>query len=719
LRVVTVGLLAVAGAVAANQVLNNGRWNPKWLIAAVVLAVLAEGLDMWLGTRDGDHGLDVDMSTRVTAAADLLADQMAAMWRQEATQRRIITPAPATVRWRWADDDTTAPRFEVAMPPAPGTGPPVLPDLGAPGELLGSGAVTRLHDEVYAKLPYGRLVMLGGAGAGKTGAMILLLLAALDRRASLADDRRARVPVPVWLTLGRWDSTGTTLFEWAVATMNRDHPALLASDYGPDAARELLRGGRVALFLDGLDELPGTLRARALERLNEEARGLRVVITSRPEEYQHTLQASSLENTAVIELRPVRPAAATTYLLRGQAGLSRQRWEQVGAYLEQHPDSVAAKALDNPLYLSLARDTYASQNPIVLTNSRRFPTVKALNEHLVDRLLFTVYPDEHQRMQATHWLAWIAQHLGKRRELNWWDVPMWVPSGQLRLARGLAVGLTVGLGIGLGIGLPSGLTVQALAIGLIAGLFAGVVASIVIGVRSGIGFGLAREPHRLVPHWPRASELKRILRVGLRTALAVGLVVGLPIGFLAIATAGTQGFQMSVIRTAIYYGLLFGLITGLTVGLAAGILDLWATPIANSPSATPAATYRADRRTSILYGVASGFAFAVSFAYPYAPVDILSSGATLLVGFGFALVVGQVPIVKLAELVLTCQSRRRVHFLSLLEDAYDRQILRQAGAFYQFRHAVLQDHLATMYASTSRRPTSKEADQGGISSVLP
>jgi hypothetical protein len=50
---------------------------------------------------------------------------------------------------------------------------------------------------------------------------------------------------------------------------------------------------------------------------------------------------------------------------------------------------------------------------------------------------------------------------------------------------------------------------------------------------------------------------------------------------------------------------------------------------------------------------------------------------------------------KLTELVLTCQGR--AHFLHLLEDALDRQVLRQAGAVYQFRHAALQDHFAAMH----------------------
>lgn len=182
--------------------------------------------------------------------------------------------------------------------------------------------------------------------------MILLLLAALDRRAGLDGDQRARVPVPGWLTLGGWNPATTALQDWAAGMMNRDQPALRALEYGPDAARELLRGGRVELFLDGLDEMPAGVQAQALKRVSDEAPGLRVVITSRLEEYRRALQAGRPDNTAVIELRPVRPDAAASYLLHGQAGPSQLRREQVGAYLRQNPDSVAARALDSPLTLS-------------------------------------------------------------------------------------------------------------------------------------------------------------------------------------------------------------------------------------------------------------------------------------------------------------------------------------------------------------------------------
>lgn len=53
-RLIAVGAMTVAVGVAVNQVLNGGRWNLWWLAAAVVLAMLAEVLNRWLGTRDGD-----------------------------------------------------------------------------------------------------------------------------------------------------------------------------------------------------------------------------------------------------------------------------------------------------------------------------------------------------------------------------------------------------------------------------------------------------------------------------------------------------------------------------------------------------------------------------------------------------------------------------------------------------------------------------------------
>ncbi len=592
---------------------------------------------------------------------------------------------PVTVRWRWSAEAVTASRPDVAAPPVPGAGPLPLPDPAGQGELLGSGVVGRLHDELYARLPHGRLVVLGGPGAGKTGAMVLLLLAALERRALLASDQRGRVPVPVWLTMGRWDPAETSLRDWATATMNRDHPALRASEYGPDAAGELLRVGRVALFLDGLDEMPEGLRAQAMRRIDEEARGVRVVLTSRPEEFSQAMQASRPDNTVVIELRPVQPSAAAAYLLHGQPLPGRERWELLGSHLTQHPGSIVARALDNPLALSAARDTYASQDPVVLTDVDRFPNVHAVREHLLTQLLVTAFTDEHQRVHATRWMAWIAGQMGTSRDLSWWEIPAWVPLWKLRLIFGVAAGLLFGLVVGLAIA-----HVATPAAGIVTGIAAGSAFGALVAVGIERVRGIRHLPRAFVLRWPPRPLLGSILLFSLGVGLMMGVILWLSAGLAVALGAGPA----SKAGPGLAFAFAAGFVFGLAIGLACIYGYVCTTPLAGSASATAVSSYHADRRTGVIAGLGIGTVAGVLVGFGFGlTVGIVAGlGARLLA----ALVAVQVSVVKLAELILGIQEGSRVNFRRLLEDALDRQLLRQAGTVYQFRHAALQDHLAAM-----------------------
>jgi hypothetical protein len=668
--------------------------------------------------------------------------------------------------------------------------------------------VTRLHDEVYARLPHGRLVLIGRPGAGKTGAMILLLLAALDRRGSLGADQRARVPVPVWLTLGGWNPAATPLREWAAGMMNRDYPALRAPDYGSEAAGQLVRSGRVALFLDGLDEMPAGMRPLALKRIVEETRDLRVVITSRRPEYRRAVQAVRPENTAVIELRPVRPETAAAYLLHGQDGDSRQRWQQVGAYLRSNPASAAARALNNPLTLSLARDAYTTGDPVVLTDPGRFSTTDAISEHLIDQFLVTAYPSEDERAHAVRWLAWIASHMGASPDLQWWDIPRWVPRWKLRLARGLTTGLATGLLVTIAAWLTYGHTRGLTAAfagglkfgiaagtgsGLIAGLvtrltarppatagmrvplvkrwtvraaLAGLAVSLALSAFAGIYSGFVlfagtvlytaplfayvavlsvplvrRLTRRAVPS-ARVPLLERPLARMISAGLALGSAVGLGAWLIAGPGAGIRG-GISGFATGIPYGIALSLWGKRGFGLAGApqaltprwprrpwlaplwlplfpllmplLLNNWAVPIADSPSATALGSYLADRRTSAIYASAYALALGTATGLVAGLAARLFGNdevtGQLALGFGWGLVAGisiwitawltagQVPLVNLTQLVLNPQRTGRVHFAQILEDAFDRQVMRQAGVVYQFRHAALQAHLARMHAN--------------------
>jgi hypothetical protein len=477
------------------------------------------------------------------------------------------------------------------------------------------------------------------------------------------------------------------------------HPALLAADYGTDAAGELLRSGHVALFLDGLDEMPGGLRARALKRVGEEAPGLRAVVTSRPEEYRGAVQSGGLSNTAVIELRPVRPNAAAAYLQHGKTGLSRRQWEQVGVYLKNSPDSVAARALDNPLTLSLARDSYAARDPTALIDPDRFPTGAALREHLIDQLLVTAYPDERQRAQVIRWLAWIAQQMGPSRDLPWWEIPAWIPQWKLRITRALAVGLPAGTAAAFAASHLIGLVV-----GQVHGPVAAITAGIVVMVGAGVGSdqrggGFMHAPRTLVPRWPRARQVVRILQL----ILEGGVVLGLGIGLAGALAAGLVSGSVTRAGSGFAVGFAVGFVFGAAVGPAILLGSLWATPIAVSPSASPATTYRADLSsgvtTALMIGLVGGLAAGIAAGLRFGPAFGFEAAAVfgLCAGLPIWFLSAQVPLVKLTELVLACQGNGRVHFLHLLEETLDRQVLRQAGAVYQFRHAALQERLAATY----------------------
>jgi hypothetical protein len=231
---------------------------------------------------------------------------------------------------------------------------------------------------------------------------------------------------------------------------------------------------------------------------------------------------------------------------------------------------------------------------------------------------------------------------------------------------GLVFGAVFGVAFGLGGGLVAG--VAAAMVGwLTAGLAFGlpVAFASVTGTLPRLGFGVSGAPQTLVPRWPRGREIASIIVTGL-----VFFPVLVPV-----------------------------------------FLNLWATPVADSPSSTAVGTYRADRRTSMIYGLVYAITLGLlaglmaGFAAGYA-AD-LPAGLVAAIGWGLVtglaawltawLVAGQVPLVKLTELILIPQRGGRVHFLRLLEDAFARQVLRQAGALYQFRHAALQARLTAMY----------------------
>ncbi|HEY5848427.1 MAG TPA: hypothetical protein VIT42_16710, partial [Microlunatus sp.] len=619
-------------------------------IAATLLAIVGAVAPVVVWALKQRRGAPpVSTSVQVEAAAGLLAERTAATWSQELVRRGIEAPAPVRVRWRWAGGDVTLPEHELASAPARSSDPDPLP--AGTGEeswarpILNSGVVTRLHDEVYARLRHGRLVLIGGPGAGKTGAMMLLLMEALQYRDRRPIPDRVEVPVPVWLTLGSWNPIAQGLREWVVATIARDHPYLRAEEFGPDAIAQLFDSARIALFLDGLDEMPEVHRDRAIDLLSVETAGLRVTMTSRPDQYRATMAAGGqLPYTAVVELHPVSPRAAVRYLLDGQVGSARQDWQQVTERLEADPDGVLAQTLNTPLTLSLARAAYEGRAPTELLSSD-LASEQALREHLLDQVLVTAYPDPRQRAHATHWLGWIADQMntqlaGPTRDLRWWDIPGWVYEWRRQLLGAALGGLLCGLATMLWWFIFSYGTVAVLVLSLLTlfgGLAAGLLVALVVG-HSGSAF--RRQPSlRLIP--PRSQRRRRRPGGGLWFGLAAGLSSGLLFGLWVVLQNWQEGVYVSdELSMGVPVGAVAGIVFGLVVGRSGRDPQVM---VLRRPTAQD---LRRGRRRIVTGGLPAGLGVGVLFVVMFwggSPVWILFDLAVALVfwimfGFMFWLV---------------------------------------------------------------------------------
>ncbi|WP_169983649.1 NACHT domain-containing NTPase [Microbispora sp. H10836] len=276
----------------------------------------------------------------------------------------------------------------------------------------------------------------------------------------------------------------------------------------------------------------------------------------------------------------------------------------------------------------------------------------------------------------------LSQHLG---------VP---PRGPLR-----AVGL-VGLAAGSMYGLIQGL-MSAIGYGLTVGLVAGLGYGLVVGLAFGLGVtfaGVLAPPAEPVRTDLRVTGRRvTFLRiVGLDTMN--GAVFGLLVGSLTEAVRRIGGDGAPPLAIGFWPGVVFGLGFGLVTGLVQ-----WAgLPLDSDAAATPLSALRSDRalvlfRSALLaISVAATFALATSLAvnreitYGLFMTGGIEGGImTWLISF-FS---GAWPFYLLARIRLALLGRLPWRFGTFLEQVHQSGLLRQAGSTYQFRHALLRDHL--------------------------
>jgi hypothetical protein len=664
-------------SVVVVMVVSNAGQAAISTVAAVVAALAALGQALpGLLRRDG--GITSDLASD---AARGLATSVRRQWLAERYRLRLDNPDEMQVQW--------------------------TDSSGASGDL------NELIESFVARP--GRLVVTGDAGSGKSCFAVLLTLALLSDRASAGR-------VPVLLRATTWDPD-ESMPDWIARRLIEDHP-WLPLRYGPRMCHHLAEE-HVLPIIDGLDEMPSERRSTALIAIDEfTTTSDPLVLTSRGDEYYDASQRFAVGTRSprfpasqIVTLLPLRAGSAAKYLLLGASDAVAARWRMVSDILTARPGSPLTHTLTRPLMLFLARTVYSDQarDPEDLLDSARFPDEAAIEAHLLDAYVPTVFDLRPARRQPNptgpqrawrprvvrNTLTFLARYLSRAEttELAWWHLYREVP-GSVFLVGRLVVSVTVctalgGLGFALfGVG-PAGLL-----------FWAGVGASIALVLtaiepgrpRRAAGSGDSSRPptsrsSRNSSEWspPRLSDL------------IFGGLGGVASGSLVGVTEGT----------------IAGVAVGVSVGIAF-LLVFWLLRRATEPAAPsealgPISMLRADRSGVIfasMVGLFTGSLVGAMIGWfvegigARLVIDLDSRWQVAMLG---ALVGGVVNAIGLGLLVASSSAWGRflmtrlwlawrgwapTRFIAFLDDAHRAGILRQAGGYYEFRHALLRDRLA-------------------------
>ncbi|MGW7332050.1 helix-turn-helix domain-containing protein [Streptomyces sp. NPDC054840] len=553
-------------------------------------------------------------------AAESLAHDVYGRCIREEEQRRIHDPFPLPVRWRSAPADLLDHWDNIrGTPPGAARGPLTL-----------DGGLTEIAD-VYRRVRSGRLVVLGRAGSGKT---VLVLRFVLDQLVARSDGE----PVPVVFSMGSWDPTGTTLRDWLIARLLRDHPNLDArAPGGTTLAAALVDAGWILPVLDGFDEMATGLLGVALRELN--ASSLPLLLTSRTEQFaEAVVGVEVLRRTAGIELLDLDADDLVHYLPRtarpsapaDRDGRAATGWDPVLERLRTDPDGGPGarlrSVLSTPLMVLLARTAYSdtpAHDPAGLLDEARFPTPEAIEEHLLAGFVPSVYrrpptavpgarrtrrPRGWDPHRARRYLGHLADHLDRPERRMGQDLAWWQLRDSLRLSsRILAVVLACSLvtaladwmvfpaknlaaGRGAAFALGTGLLDAVLfgpAVGLAFGLVYGLMA--VLGIRA---FEPSRVRMRLPGRGrrgvgPTSRRFATLVPAGLLGGFVMGLGCGLAFTVGAQLTYGGVLVNAAVIEATAVNCLMYGLTFALAGGLVLGLVATLETPIDLGSAATP------------------------------------------------------------------------------------------------------------------------------------
>lgn len=702
----------------------------------------------WLASRSSAGG----DTTELDRLANQLAEGVRQLCQKDAGQQRLGT---VLIPVSWSRPGVAV--GSAASTATSSTSFAPLPGLTrATQEQSSQGGLSDLH-ALYGGLGSGRLIIVGGPGSGKSGTAILLVLQALNHRQQVDEADRTSVPVPILLTVHGWDPHTQRLSEWLGGRLRDMFTFFPGGRRSVSAAEKLLESKRIALILDGLDEIATDLQPIALRALNEQA-SCRLVVLARSAEMAEASAHAMLDGAVAIELQDVASNVAADYLLQMQRDPPHPNWQALTDKIRRRPTHPLAQALSSPLMLTLARDTYPTGESLrELLDLSSHTTRGEIENVLLDRIVSTAYaahpgqpPPRYPLDTAYRAFVEIAAHMNREgtRDLEWWRIPRWAPATPRVIMNILVVAA---------VAIPVAVAELAEA-GLRKAMLAGTGAAFLSLFGTILGSSRTSEKATVEKRYPRWRSWISSIRkwwgpgtffVWIFAVIASGLMIWnsdllFPILMsLVIVVSGlSSGLGdnrprrvaapqwRSAMRSAMKRGLSCGIFVEIAI-----LLALLKMSITYRAVTFPGGLIIRLTLGGLVLTVVSGFIiglalellvgsarYDVADASPLVPrsswrrdqaavllislaIGLIGSGWLMLLhsrlaalGIPVALIAGltgtQCWPVSLTFVQLAFRWRTPLRLMRFLDDAHQRGVLRTIGPIYQFRHARLQDRLA-------------------------
>jgi len=727
-------LNSLAANIGSSLLQNDpGRLGPfvrhPFLAGAGIIVLIAiVGVFMWryLEKESATAGLDIPKEIeRATEALAVKLRNQALDWE---ASHMIDRPVPLPVQWDNAPDHLSASWSAINR----------NSDNASPIALDGNiGQIA----EIFARVPSGRLVVLGGRGSGKTVIASHFMLSMLPKVGTDPVD----MPIPVLFSMASWDPDKKQFKTWLTEELVGVDPTLdRLMPSGNKLAYELLDRGRIFPILDGLDEMASSVRAAALDALSDSLRhDDKVLVTSRLAEYSAAVQqVGPLAEAAAIVIDDLDVTDLNEYFGAVRLAVQRDSWSFVlGRLAAAETGSSAAalrEVLKTPLMVFMARTVYRAPT----ADPKDLLTIgdaNAIRAELFRQFVPSVYDEgpgtratqrSHNRViKAERYLRTLATQLVDIGAVNfrWWQ-----------LHQGLSRRDRTFLGITVSTAATGLLSLIVRPFGAETSILDGLSLGILLGCLTGFAISrpafLGRRPSpvpvrvrgrrgaRIVAGSPAPSILARGSTRGF--AWRFGLLVGVVNGIVwAIGTAAWEFINVAV-STAIP----IALATWLAARLAQAVEE----PVNLAQALGPLDLLRSDRSVAALEALVYGLVAAIigAIVTPILglvisqvghPERLLHMGnldlttAEIINLAGLPLIETPVIVVFVLLFLFTSWGRfvlARLCFamtlqlpwrlMAFLDDAHRRGILRRAGAVYQFRHVEIRNSLARKSSQAGR-----------------